>query len=61
MQYMVDNWETLSGKVDKKLFHQTIQSFMRTNEEMVQSRSSIGDWDALHTVCEVRKPLILAL
>lgn len=52
MQYLVDNWESVSGKVDKKLLHQTVQSFMRTNEEMVQSRSSIGDWDALHAVCE---------
>lgn len=52
MQYLVDNWETASGKVDKKLLHQTVQSFMRTNEEMVQSRNNSGDWEALNIVCE---------
>ena len=53
MQYLVDNWETAGGKVDKKLLHQTVQSFMRTNEEMVQSRNNSGDWEALNSVCEV--------
>ena len=54
MQHLLDNWDGVSGKVDKKLLHQTVQSFMRTNEEMVQNRSSSGDWDALQNVCEVR-------
>ena len=57
MQHLVDNWDSASGKVDKKLLHQTIQSFLRTNEEMAQSRNSSGDWEALNNVCEVRVSL----
>ena len=58
MQHLVDNWESMCGKLDKKLLHQTVQSFMRTNEEMVQSRSGVGNMDALHSVCEVRNTYI---
>ena len=57
MNHLSDNWETVSGSLDKKMLQQTLMTFMRTNEEMSQGRNS-GEWGQMTTVCEVSQDYV---
>ncbi|KAJ8305491.1 hypothetical protein KUTeg_016036 [Tegillarca granosa] len=53
MKYLLDNWGTLNGKIDKKLLQNTLRSFSITNDELAaQGRNSMDGFDSCVSACK---------
>ncbi|KAL3869193.1 hypothetical protein ACJMK2_041904 [Sinanodonta woodiana] len=51
MQHMLESWEQESQYLDQKLLQNTVQSFLRTNEQALQGRNQ-EEYDHSTKVCE---------